>query len=91
MRHRAPSPAGSDSALAPGGPPAPLVQVTWICRAADDLAAVLEHAVHPGTSTAADEDSLVELAAGSIVEAEHHVARALALATKAVPRAPAPS
>lgn len=72
--------AGSSSDEAP----AALLEVTWICRAAEDLAALLEQAARHAASAddEATHDALMTLAADSITEAERHVALARAQAAK---------
>jgi len=82
---RPPAPTSPTDDPVTGDEPQPLLEVTWICRAAEDLATVLEQAAGTGAPTDAgsDEDVLMTLAVDSIADAEHHVAVALALATKA--------
>lgn len=88
------SPASEPPVLAPE--PLPLLQLTWLCRAADDLATALEQAV-PDQPTDADEGpgngaaaevgpaTLLEIAADSIREAEDHLGRAKAMVAKLPP------
>jgi hypothetical protein len=70
----APEPADGRPPMALNAPQ-PLLQLTWLCRAADDLAATLEQAAALlGDSD--DETALLEVTTDSIGEAERHVAQA---------------